>query len=265
MKKLLISALMLLATLSASAQMISAARDNQGVKFGVRGSFALSNMNREDDYSANFYGVAGASKSTKQLPAFAVGVAMDLPVLESFHFNIEMRYVMKGKKTIEKAKVSVLNMDLLNQENISIERIGYVEVPIQPQFRLNLTETSHLNVNVGPYIGLAVHGHKKSTFHMEGEDDVITKFYTFTGKNFTRVEGESRNWGDDDDKYKAPYSRLDVGMAMGIAYEIEQFHIGVSYDLGIKDIDVNARDNKDNSNYVPVKNRTALFTIGVNF
>lgn len=260
MKKLLISALMLLATLSASAQMISAARDNQGVKFGVRGSFALSNMNQEHNLSENFLGLAEASVTSKQLPAFAVGVAMDLPVLESFHFNIELKYAMKGQKYIQKAKVLGIN-----QESTTMERLGYVEVPIQPQFRLNFSEAMHLNVNFGPYIGVAVHGHTKTKNHVQGEDDVITKFYTFTGKNFTRVDGESRKWGDDDDKYKAPYSRLDVGLAMGVDFVIEHFHVGVSYDLGLKDIYVNASDYNDQASYQPVKNRTALFTLGVDF
>lgn len=260
MKKLLISALMLLSTLTASAQLISAARDNEGVKFGVRGSFALSNMNREVDYSADFLGVAESSLTTKQLPAFAVGVAMDLPILESFHFNIELKYAMKGQKSIKKGKV--LN---INQEATTLERIGYLELPIQPQFRLNISEGSHLNVNVGPYIGLALHGHTKTKLHVENEDDVISKFYTFTGKSFTRVEDESRNWEDAPDKYKAPYSRLDAGLAMGVDYVIEHFHVGVSYDLGIKDIDKFASDKNDEIGYEPLKNRTVMFTLGIDF
>ena len=171
MKKLLISALMLLATLSASAQLISAARDNDGVKFGVRGSFALSNMNQEANASVNLLDVAGASVTSKQLPAFAVGFAMNLPILESFHFNIELKYAMKGQKTVEKAKVASIN-----QEVVSLERLGYLELPIQPQFRLNFSESSHLNVNVGPYLALALHGHVKTKTHVEGKDDVISKF-----------------------------------------------------------------------------------------
>ena len=260
MKKFLVSALMLLATLSASAQLISAARDNDGVKFGVRGSFALSNMNQEADASVNFLDVAGASVTSKQLPAFAVGFAMNLPVLESFHFNIELKYAMKGDKTIAKAKVGSIN-----QEVVTLERVGYLELPIQPQFRLNFSESSHLNVNVGPYLGLALHGNVKAKSHVEGKDDVITKFYTFTGKSFTRVEGESRNWEDADDNYKAPYSRLDVGLAFGVDYQIENFHVGVSYDLGLKDINAFAKDQNDEIGYVPVKNRTALFTLGFDF
>ena len=260
MKKLLISALMLLATLSASAQLISAARDNDGVKFGVRGSFALSNMNQEANASVNLLNLADATVTTKQLPAFAVGFAMNLPILESFHFNIELKYAMKGQKTVEKGKALTIN-----HEVVSLERLGYLELPIQPQFRLNFSESSHLNVNVGPYLALALHGHVKTKTHVEGEDDEISKFYTFTGKSFTRVDGESRTWTDPDDNYKDPYSRLDVGLAFGVDYQIENFHVGVSYDLGLKDINAFAKDMNDEAGYTPIKNRTALFTLGFDF
>lgn len=261
MKKLLISALMLLATLSsASAQLISAARDNDGVKFGVRGSFALSNRNQEVKESFNLADIAGASANTKQLPAFALGVAMDLPVLESFHFNIELKYAMKGDKLIEKA-----NLFDINYEVLTLTRVSYLELPIQPQFRLNINESSHLGVNVGPYIGFAIQGTTKVTSHVENKDDIITKTYLFSGNKFTRVEGESREWDDSPVSYKAPISRMDVGLALGIDYVIEHFHVGVSYDLGLKDINTRARDERDNHGYQPLKNRTALFTLGVDF
>lgn len=260
MKKLLISALMLLATLLASAQTISAARDNDGVKFGVRGSFALSNMNQEVKSFLNMGGVVGATVTSKQLPAFAVGFAMNLPVLESFHFNIELKYAMKGDKVVNKS-----NVGSITKEIVTLERVGYLEMPIQPQFRLNFSESSHLNFNVGPYLALALHGNVKTKTHEEGEDDIITKFYTFTGKSFTRVDGESRTWTDPDDNYKAPYSRLDVGLAFGVDYQIENFHVGISYDLGLKDINAFAKDHNDETGYTPIKNRTVLFTLGFDF
>lgn len=259
MKKFLISALMLLATLSASAQLISAARDNSGVRFGVKGSFAMSNMNQDAEHSLGGT-LVGYSFTSKQLPAFAVGVAMDLPVLQSFHFNMELKYVMKGQKAIANA-----NLLGLNYETISVDRIGYLELPIQPQFRLNLNKNTHVNVNLGPYFGLALHGHNKTKAHVEGTDDIVYKNYIFTGRSFVKDGDNSRIWESAPDSYKSPYSRFDVGLAMGVEFVIEHFHIGVSYDLGLKDIDVNARDKKNKPGYNPTKNRTALFTLGVDF
>ena len=52
MKKLLIFTLMLISTLSASAKTVSGERDTSGVKFGVRGSLTLSNMNQKPDLYA---------------------------------------------------------------------------------------------------------------------------------------------------------------------------------------------------------------------
>lgn len=260
MKKLLISALMLLSTLTASAQMISAARDNQGVKFGVRASFASSSMTgKTADGSFDLLGIASSSVTSKNLSAFSAGVSMDLPILESFHFNIELKYAMKGQKTVQEAKVFNVN-----QEAIQFNRIGYVEVPIQPQFRLNFGE-AHVNVNFGPYLAFAVHGHTKTKTHIEGQDDMISKFYTFTGKSFSHKEGSSRKWVDPADNYKAPYNRLDVGLAAGVAFEIAALHIGFNYDLGVRDIYEFARDVKDESWYEPTKNRTMYLTLGFNF
>ncbi len=261
MKKLLISALMLLSTLTASAQLISAARDNESVKFGVRGSFALSNMNQENvEISLAGADLVGYEYTTKQLPAFAIGAAMDLPVLESFHFNIELKYVMKGEKSISKSKISVLN-----EETTIVTRLGYVEMPIQPQFRLNISNAAHLNVNLGPYFGLAVHGNKKTKFHVENQDDDVHKSYIYTGKSFTKKGDKDRKWDDAENGYKAPYTRFDVGLAMGVDFVIEHFHVGVSYDLGLKDINSKAQDMKYKNDYDPYKNRTALFTLGVDF
>ena len=255
MKKFLLSALMFLTTLSASAQLISAARDNDGVKFGVRGSFALSNMNQDFEEVDNEFG----SSSMKQLPAFALGVAMDLPVLESLHFNVELKYVMKGDKYVKEGKGD-------NKfEEKDVIRMGYVEMPIQPQFRLNFSDAAHLNVNFGPYIALAIHGHEKEVTKQKGEDDYVGKFNVFTCKGYEKEGKGKKEKYDLSDEMDPLYSRFDAGLAMGVDFVIEHFHIGVGYDLGLKDINNVASYDKDDDNYQPTKNRSWLFTIGIDF
>ena len=56
-----------------------------------------------------------------------------------------------------------------------------------------------------------------------------------------------------------------LGLAFGVDYQIENFHVGVSYDLGLKDINAFAKDMNDEAGYTPIKNRTALFTLGFDF
>ena len=58
---------------------------------------------------------------------------------------------------------------------------------------------------------------------------------------------------------------LGLGLAFGVDYQIENFHVGVSYDLGLKDINAFAKDMNDEAGYTPIKNRTALFTLGFDF
>lgn len=254
MKKFLLSALMFLTTLSASAQLISAARDNDGVKFGVRGSFALSNMNQSVDVEDNDY----YSYSAKQLPAFALGFAMDLPVLESLHFNIELKYAMKGDKFLREGKGDE------KSERKELTRIGYVEMPIQPQFRLNFSDAAHLNVNFGPYIALAVHGHYKLVDKEQGEDDYVCKEYIFTGNGYEKEGGDKERYDASSD-FESQYSRFDVGLAMGVDFVIEHFHIGAGYDLGLKDLYKDATFVNDVPGYEPIKNRTFLVTLGIDF
>ena len=52
---------------------------------------------------------------------------------------------------------------------------------------------------------------------------------------------------------------------LGVDYQIENFHVGISYDLGLKDINAFAKDHNDETGYTPIKNRTVLFTLGFDF
>ena len=256
MKKFLILTLMLLTVLSASAKVVSAARDSQGVKFGVRGSLALSTMNQEEDIVVASWD-EWSDVSLKPLSALALGFAWNIPVLESFHFNIELKYEIKGDKIIAKEDFS----KKVHRWN----RIGYWEVPIQPQLRLKISEKTHLNVNFGPYIAVAMLGKAKEKTHVATRKDYTIKLDMFSGRYYEKTEGEKREWSNAKDDFEPWFSRLDVGLALGVDYQIENFHVGVSYDLGLKDINAFARDQKDDAGYTPIKNRTALFTLGFDF
>lgn len=262
MKKILFSLLTLICSVAtASAQLVSAAPDRSGVRFGVRGSFALSKLSEGISSSTNL-GVGNISLEEHSLPAFAAGMALDVPVLESFHFNIELKYAMKGQKS--KATASLLGSAIKME---SFTRIGYVEIPVQPQFRL-LFNNSNLNFNVGPYFGFGLHGHSKVTT-TTGSDKSSEKILLYTGRTFTEVNGKSES-KKADSNYEAPISRFDMGVALNVAYEIEFLHIGVGYEIGTRDIRKDGKDQRDlaeqaGMDYTPLKNRTFYATIGVNF
>lgn len=263
MKKILFSLIALICFVAtSSAQLISAASDHSGVKFGIRGSFALSKLSQGLNSDLNL-GVGNVSLKDHSLPAFAAGCALDIPVLESFHFNIELKYAMKGQKSM--ATVNVLGNEAMKIE--SFTRIGYVEVPVQPQFRL-LFNNSNLNFNVGPYFALGLHGQNKVTT-TTGNETTSQKTLLYTGRTITSKNGDSDSHKSDPN-YKAPVSRFDMGMALNVAYEIEFLHIGVGYEIGTRDIRKDGKDLRDlaeslGNNYTPLKNRTFYATIGVNF
>lgn len=265
MKKLLISAIMLLATLSTSAKVVSAARDTQRVNVGIRGSFTLSNLNQKAELmAANYLHLdQEAVTSTRLMPAFAAGFAMDIPVLESFHFNVELKYVMKGMKV----ETDLKSMPLDNDIEV-LDHLGYLELPVQPQFRLNFSPKFHVNLNAGPYIAVALQGNEQNIQHYElnsKEFDYVTKTYVFTGQK----AGKTDQFDDPENNYKITYHRFDVGMAFGLDFVVKKFHVGASFDLGMRDLYAVSLAGVEqeilDTFYSPVKTRTLYFTVGWDF
>ena len=260
MKKLLILTMMLLFTLSASAQLVSAARDTQGVRFGMRGSVALSSMNQTADLFALSLNEGGAVE-LRPLAAFAVGFAWDIPVLKSFHFNLELKYTMKGERI--KSSGSIQYHDY---KSVRSDRLSYIELPIQPQFRLNFSPQKHLNLNAGPYVAFAVIGCEKERIHFDYRGERYdVRLNVFTGRSYTKNGHDKREWTPGSEDFKAFYNRFDFGVAFGTDYVIDRFHVGVSFDLGLIDIYELELTELYELFYTPIKNRTALFTLGFDF
>lgn len=262
MKKLLIFTLMLISTLSASAKGVSGERDTSGVKFGVRGSLTLSNMNQKPDLYA-FLFTEGDIVSTRLQPGFAAGFAWDFPILECFHLNVELKYVMKGERI-----VADLKSGSFDEDYTLIERIGYLEIPIQPQFRLNFNQNTHLNFNVGPYLAFALHAGESQIMHFETDGkkyDSIQKLYPLSGE---KPDGPGSSQ-DQNYATKSDLKRFDAGLSLGLDLVVKKCHLGMSYDHGF--CEINAKTYNDVENYImdafynPLKNRSLYFTVGFDF
>lgn len=264
MKKLLIFVVMLLATLPVSAKVVSGVRDSSGVKFGIRESLTLNSMNQTPESVALLFGNSHQALISSRLqPGFAAGFALDIPVLESLHLNLELKYVMKGQRFIANVEVGSLDNDFS-----LLERIGYLELPIQPQFRLNFNKDTHLNFNVGPYFACALHADQYRVSHFETNGkryDTIYRLYDLSGG---KVDGPGFA---DDPEYadKAEYSRFDIGFAFGLDLVVKKCHIGASYELGLKNY--NAKSYLETPGYIanpfskPIKNRSLCLTFGWDF
>ena len=260
MKKFLILTLMLLTVLSASAKIVSAARDSQGVKFGVRGSLALSTMNQKAAPFALSLGKEG-NVALRPLIAYAFGFAWNIPVLESFHFNIELKYTMKGDRIKSSGNIQYRDYKLVRSD-----RLSYIELPIQPQFRLKFSQQKHLNLNAGPYVAFAVIGCEKEKLHFDYRGERYDfRVNVFTGRSYTKNGHDKREWTPGSEDFKAWYNRFDFGVAFGTDYVIDRFHVGVSFDLGLIDIYELELTGVYELLYTPIKNRTALFTLGFDF
>lgn len=263
MKKLLVFMLMLISTLSASAKVVSGARDTSGVKFGIKESLTLSNMNQKPDLYAFLFMGDEAKVSTRLLPGFAAGFAWDFPVLESLHLNVELKYVMKGERI-----VADLASESFDEDFTLIERIGYLEIPIQPQFRLNFNQNTHLNFNVGPYLAFALHASESQIMHFEIDGkkyDSIQKIYPLSGE---KPDGPGSSQ-DQNYAAKSDLKRFDAGLSFGLDLVVKKCHLGVSYDHGFREN--NAKSYNDVEDYImdtfykPLKNRSLYFTVGFDF
>lgn len=264
MKKLLIFMLMLISTLPASAKVVSGARDSSGVKFGIRESFTLSNMNQNPELFALLFNNRGdVLISTRLQPGFAAGFALDIPVLESLHLNLELKYVMKGQRVIANVDAGSLDNDFT-----LFERVGYLELPIQPQFRLNFNENTHLNFNVGPYLAFALHAGESQIMHFETDGkkyDSIQKLYPLSGE---KPDGPGSSQ-DQNYATKSDLKRFDAGLSLGLDLVVKKCHLGMSYDHGF--CKINAKTYNDVENYImdafynPLKNRSLYFTVGFDF
>lgn len=138
MKKILLAALCALCTMTASAQRASSStsffsseKSNDPVTVGIRAGMNSSSIG--GDYSSLYKSKIG----------FHAGLAVDVPILESFGINTGVFYSMKGAK----AKGT--------DESVTT---GYVEIPVLASYRYHFNEKVRLDIDLGPYFAYGVHG-----------------------------------------------------------------------------------------------------------
>ncbi len=131
MKKLLVAAIAILATIGASAQ-VSFWDGNQPEKrltWGVRAGMNLSSL--------------GGDAETDSKIGFKAGVSADINIVNSFAISTGLFYSMQGFEP----KGDGYGMTA-----------GYLNLPIYASYRLNFAEASQLQINFGPYLAYGLHG-----------------------------------------------------------------------------------------------------------
>ncbi|MCK5368781.1 MAG: PorT family protein [Cyclobacteriaceae bacterium] len=194
--------------------------------FGIKGGFNLANFLEKDDdetYSNDF----------KMNPGFHIGATVDIPFGDIFSLESGLLLTTKGTK--------------LEEESVGYEvktkvNLYYLDVPITLKASHELGDGIKVFGEVGPYIGFGLSGKVKITTKYQGDEGTEEKDLT---------------WGSDEEN--DDLKRLDAGLTFGGGVEINAIQIGISYDLGLANIDTYT------DNGFTTKNRVLKFSVGYRF
>ena len=197
------------------------------IKFGVKAGLNLSNMLAKDNdqtYSENF----------KMKPGFHVGATVEFPIVKRFSFEAGLLLATKGTKMNEKETFGNETSELKGKINLF-----YLDIPLTAKVTFDIGSAKIYGA-FGPYLGIGLKGKSKIEITAMGE---------------TETDNETIKFGSGDDQVK----RLDYGLTAGAGVEINSAQIGISYGLGL----ANLNNNTDNG--AKTQNRVLEISVGYKF
>lgn len=228
MKKYFLTLAVALVALSASAQRASSSsssffsteKANQPITYGIRGGLNVASMSNS------------GGPDLKSKVGFNLGVAVDIPILESFYVQSGLYYTMKGYK---------YELDMSTSQGqywASTEvkaTMGYLEIPVLASYRYNFDEKNQLQFDFGPYFAYGLHGKAKNE--------------TSSNTGYSHKE-------DIDVFDEGNGKRFDMGLQVGAGITIEKhYYVGLAYEFGLVSVE---KDRK-------AKNRNFMVNVGYQF
>lgn len=191
-------------------------------KFGAKAGLNLSTLvvkDNSDTYSDNF----------KMKPGFHLGATAEFPINETFAFETGLLLSTKGTKE---------DYSESGYDYSSVVNLYYVDIPLTAKAYYKIGSVNIFGL-LGPYIGIGLSG--KTKYQETGSDD-----YT-----------ETVNWGNDSEN--DDLKRLDFGLTFGAGVVISSFKVGLSYNLGLKNISADTGDG------FKINNRILGISLGYKF
>ena len=192
-----------------STSFFSSERADQPITFGIRAGVNFAGIS-EDPIENNFSGKIG----------YNVGVSVDFPLLESFYMQSGLYFTTKGAK-YEK---SYADYNLKVTANPF-----YLQLPILASYRLNFSESTQLQVNVGPYFAVGLGGKFK-------DEEWDTYDYDYEEFNL---------FGNKDSLLK----RGDVGLLIGAGVTFGKVYVGFDYGFSLMNLSKEPNYSIKNSNF----------------
>ena len=179
------------------------------------------------------------NSNIKLNPGFHVGVTAELPIDDIFTFNPELLLTSKGHiyDPKEEDVGGGQTIDLMEKDNLY-----YLEIPLIAKTTFKIGKNK-IYFNLGPYLSIGLFG------NIVNESKSSIEFANSSSK--TKI-----TWGGEN---YSSYNRLDYGITFGGGFEIKDFRIGLSYDLGL------AQTIPNTINDTKITNRVIGISVGYKF
>jgi hypothetical protein len=203
---------------------------SDGVTFGVRAGFDLTNLNgKEDD---------GDKLSNKLQPGFNIGVNAEIPIADEFYIQPNILFSKKGAKN----ETTILGQTITTKTSLS-----YLSVPIHFLYKGGLGDQQVL-LGFGPYVAFGVGGKVK----ISNNNSSTTLDVKYKGT----VPSNPGNT-----VYLKP---LDAGASLFAGYGFtEQFSVQLNAQLGL--VNIESKVNGAPSDKSTLKNTSFGLSLGYRF
>ncbi len=203
---------------------------SEGVSFGVRAGFDLTNLNGKDDN--------GNKLTNKLQPGFNIGVNAEIPIADEFYIQPNILFSKKGGKN----ETTILGQTITAKTSLS-----YLSIPIHFLYKGGLGDQQVL-LGFGPYVAFGVGGKVK----VSGNNTSTTTTVKF--KN-TVPSSPGNN------AYVKP---LDAGASLFAGYGFtENISVQLNAQLGL--VNIESKVNGASNDKSTLKNTSFGLSLGYRF
>jgi len=243
MKKLLLSASVILLATGAFAQSTTGTTSRFGIKAGVNLAKVHSSGDNEAAYNDN----------AKNNIGYNVTAFGDFGVANNFFIQPGISLQNKGVK-FEGTNVNTVGAITTTTTNSFKTNVMAIEVPVNAVFNIPTGEAGAVQISAGPYIGFNISGKNKGTV-----TTTVANSNNNTSATTTSSSDNDLSFGSANDKDQ---SSTDFGANFGLTYRNSSgFLVGANYGLGLSDL--TPKDRQANTN--KFTNRVLGFTVGYSF
>lgn len=207
------------------------AMEDYHTRVGIKAGPSLANLTMDN---------AGTINDKKAIPAYHVGLYVDVPLLPVFSLQAGLQLGMKGSK-----------FTLGDENSGTYTKVSqhplYLELPLNAVVKIPLVNKVKLIAGAGPYIAMGIGGKNKVEGKLLGVSYSDEKSITYSSDN-------------NSSGYNSDLKRYDAGLNFLAGIEISKFTLNANYGYGLSNI-----KSGSNNNSAKYNNRVASLSVGLLF